>query len=76
MFSPAAKAAHAAKWSAIRAANEWARSRPYSKMRGGFWHSYKARLIEAGASPGLVESYIDELKEDRAFDQEWNKKHG
>lgn len=74
-FSKAAKAREATKWSRIRAANDWARSKQFSNMRGGFWAGYRQRLVEAGASPGLVESYIEELKDDRAFDLAWDARH-
>ena len=74
-FSRLAKAKEKTKWNAIRAAETWARSKPFSKMRGGFWAGYRQRLVEAGASRGLVESYIEELKDDRAFDLAWDARH-
>ena len=65
MFSPAARAEQVAKWARIREAESWARSRPWSKMNGGFWARYRQRLRKAGASDGLVEDYIDELQDEK-----------
>ena len=75
LYSPAAKAKEATKWAKIKQAEAWARSKPFAKMHGAFWHSYKARLVAAGASEGLVESYIDELKDERACDIAWDTRH-
>ena len=62
--NPVAKALETARIQRIDNVREWARSRPFAKMKGRFWSAFRKRLEEVPAY--FADMYVEELRLERA----------
>ena len=61
---PIAKALETARIQRIDNVREWARSRPFAKMKGRFWSAFRKRLEDVPAY--FADMYVEELRLERA----------